>query len=386
MTGNEPERTGEPVEAHPTLSFKAGGWVIIASMLLSLALLCWGLAGVVFGERPIGNGTDILSYQFEIDNLTVARERVASSGNAREFLFTYRAPDTILGRDMIMYNEKNRRPWVVTGDRVVGVRIGDEARAYPVRCLNAHEIVQDEIDGVPIVVTYAPFADAPVVFINGEGEAFRDFRVSGLLLDSALLMFDARSENPSLWSTLFGDAISGPRVGTRLPEVAEVNLCLWKDWLARHPETTVILPDPASKKRYRKISYLRYFNDISDSLKFPVSPLPPDNRSNPLLPRLKARVIAVTAGGVRRIWPLTMMVEALGADRGTITVEQGGVPIRFLLNELPQTALVSAPDGVEITVQPRLWFAWYCSHPDSALEELVTEMPENAIIKPVTGN
>ena len=83
------------------------------------------------------------------------------------------------------------------------------------------------------------------------------------------------------------------------------------------------------------------------------------------------------------LWPLTMLVESLGAKRGTITVTQGGVPIRFRLSELPQCALVTAADGSDITVQPRLWFAWYCANPGTATRELVRELPADAVIKPL---
>jgi hypothetical protein len=33
-------------------------------------------------------------------------------------------------------------------------------------------------------------------------------------------------------------------------------------------------------------------------------------------------------------------------------------------------------------VQPRLWFAWFSTHPDSATRELVTELPAAARIEP----
>ncbi len=127
---------------------------------------------------------------------------------------------------------------------------------------------------------------------------------------------------------------------------------------------------------------MRYFNDRSDSLEFPVEPLPVTSRFDENLPPLKARVIAVTAGGVRRIWPLTMMVKALGTEEGAIEVHQGGVPIRFELSELPQAALVQAVDDSRIDIEPRLWFAWWCANPTTAAKELVRELPKNARIYP----
>lgn len=366
----------------PTLSLKAGGWVILCGCILSLALIAWALASVFMGNRPIGDGSDINTYAFDLGNLDVPVEIMAASGNARDFLDVYTQPESIPGSDILAFNQKNRRPWIVTEDRVVGIEIDGEPRAYPVRCLNAHEIIHDDVNGHRITVTYAPFADAPVVILQENGEEHHDYGVSGLLCNSSLVMYDRNAEVPSLWSPLLGRAISGPMQGTRLETLPEVNVCTWEDWLAVHPETRVILPDQANNRRYKAFSYLRYFNDRADGLKFPAAPLPEAGLAGRTIPRLKSRVVAVTAGADRRVYPLTMLVDALGPDSkaGTIELVQGGIPIRFTVRRLPQSVLVQAADGSEIAVAPMLFFAWWSTHPETVMEELVTGLPEDAVI------
>jgi hypothetical protein len=44
--------------------------------------------------------------------------------------------------------------WLRSDDRVLGMIQGDEARAYPVKILVAHEIANDVLGGVPIGATY----------------------------------------------------------------------------------------------------------------------------------------------------------------------------------------------------------------------------------------
>ena len=44
-------------------------------------------------------------------------------------------------------------PWP-GGTQVIGVTLGDEAKAYPVSFLNGRELVVDEIDKVPILVSW----------------------------------------------------------------------------------------------------------------------------------------------------------------------------------------------------------------------------------------
>ncbi len=39
-------------------------------------------------------------------------------------------------------------------EKVIAVNIGHEARAYPIRIISYHHVINDEVDGVPIVATY----------------------------------------------------------------------------------------------------------------------------------------------------------------------------------------------------------------------------------------
>ena len=84
---------GEP----PTLSFKSGGWVILAAGLISLGLISWAISGVIFGDRPIGDGSNLQSYGFTHEELEVPRGSLAASGNSRDFLQVYEDPNKILG-------------------------------------------------------------------------------------------------------------------------------------------------------------------------------------------------------------------------------------------------------------------------------------------------
>ena len=374
-----------PNIGHPTLTMRGGGWILVVSLVVSLLLIGWALSGVIIGKRPVGDGSNMDSYGYELSTLGVPEGSMAASGNARDFLKVYKDPQTIPGRDLIVYNQQNRKPWLVTRDRVIGVELNGESRAYPTRCLNAHEVILDTLGGVPITVTYAPFADAAVVLVSGKEERQIEHGVSGLLCNSALVTYEVGAENPSLFSPILGRAISGPREGEKLELVENVNVCSWRDWLELHPDTTLILPEPKSKKRYKAFSYLRYYNDFSDSLKYPVIPLPVSGLDDEVLPRLKARVVAVTAGGQRRVWPLTLLVKALlakGAEEGTIRVNQGDAELEFVVRKLPQTAHVRSVDGSPILIEPRLFFAWWAAHPDTTLKELVRALPSGSVVTP----
>jgi len=124
---------------------------------------------------------------------------------------------------------------------VVGVTRAGAARAYPLRILDWHEIVNDQFGG-PIGVSYCVLCGSAVVFERSViGPTV--FGVSGALWRDDLVMYD--DATGSLWSQLLATAIRGERTGEQLPLVA-ASLTTWGEWRGRHPDTGVLLPPPHS--------------------------------------------------------------------------------------------------------------------------------------------
>ncbi|MEO1129109.1 MAG: DUF3179 domain-containing (seleno)protein, partial [Planctomycetota bacterium] len=104
--------------------------------------------------------------------------------------------------------------WPSGDARVIAVSIGKEAVAVPLSVLNAHEIVNMTLGGVPIAATYCPLCDSASVFdrtVSGDDgkPLILEFGVSGALYNSNVLMYDR--DELGLWSQLAMKAVSGPR-------------------------------------------------------------------------------------------------------------------------------------------------------------------------------
>ena len=97
---------------------------------------------------------------------------------------------------------------------VIGLIVGAEARAYPLRILIWHEIVNDVIGGVPVAVTYSPLTNTGIVFERRVGDRVLEFGTTGKLRYSDLVMYDRTTE--SWWQQFLGEAIVGELTGTRL--------------------------------------------------------------------------------------------------------------------------------------------------------------------------
>ena len=196
-------------DGHPTLTLRGGGWVLVAMALVIGAFLLWATSGVFMAERPVGRGSDPSTYGFTLEPMLADRTYLVGSGNPRDFLVSLDRPDTIRGAEVLRWNSEHRRKLVVPTDRVAGIVVNGEARAYPLSILNAHEVVNDVVGGVPVAVTFSPLTDSLVAFDRRVGGVERTFHVSGLLLNSNLVMYDRPAGAPGSRPPTPGPRASG---------------------------------------------------------------------------------------------------------------------------------------------------------------------------------
>jgi hypothetical protein len=142
-------------------------------------------------------------------------------------------------------------------DQVLGVVIGEESRAYPIAFLSWHEIVNDTVRGLPIVVTWCPLCYSGIVYARTyQGQLFT-FGASGKLWANGLLMYDHQTD--SLWSQLTGQAITGPAPGTTLQMLAATQTS-WETWKRLHRGTLVLDPGKSPYRRdYNADPYEGYY-------------------------------------------------------------------------------------------------------------------------------
>lgn len=298
---------------------------------------------------------------FDLSRALVPVDEIIDAGFARDGLKAMNLPPIQSRAEIDSLGEKRRGKYLVGGDRVIGVAIGNAARAYPIDVLNWHEIVNDTLGGRPIAVTYSPLTDAVGVYDRNVGAETLTFGVSGKMHDSNLMLFDRRDEVPeeSLWSQLQGRALTGPMVGTELAAIPAA-YSTWGDWVRWHPKTTVIARDGALYDMYKKRPYVTYYG--SQRLRFPAQPLPPPEG----IP-LKSSVIAVPIDGGAVVLPVDDIARAAGPD-GKWRQEIGGRSYRFEYEGRPPRVTVWDADSDRLAnVRYALWFAWHAQFPDDSL-------------------
>ncbi len=270
-------------------------------------------------------------------------------------------PEVLAGRDVADINEAERGKLLVSDDRVAGLLVNGEARAWPLRLLRRHELVNDVLGGEPVVVAYAPLADLVVAASRRLADEVLELAISGLFVDSMPLYFDRQDPAvaASLWHPMTLTAVSGPRTGRRL-DLLPVQLATWAEWLEAHPDTTVLAPVAEMSRQYRRDPYHSYFG--SDLLRFPVDPLPPDDGL-----RLKDRLVIVGDGDEARAFALPRLATEVGTPAGSWSTDVAGRPLRIDFRVDPGTATVARTDGadLDLAVRHAFRFAWYATAPTS---------------------
>jgi hypothetical protein len=335
------------------LTFRSGGWVLLLGAVFTIAITAWALGGALARQRTplLGDRTNVETYGFDLTPCLVDREPLVSSGMCKDALRSLVDPPVVAGSDMEGINKRQRGKFLVSTDRIIGVTVKGASRAYPIQILNCHEVINDTLGGVPIVVTYNPPCDSAVAFERTVGGETLVFGFSGLLYNSNLLMYDRREG---------GAGESGPAAADdRQLTMIDTALVAWEDWLNMHPDTTVVDRDPKMIKRYKKTSYERYFQ--SARLRFPVDPLPPEGG-----PRAKDRVVVVSTDRSRAVYALTGIARRAGAD-GSYQATLDGAAVQFQYRAEPETVAVSAGEGAPIRAVHSFWFAWHAMHPDDEL-------------------
>jgi hypothetical protein len=123
-------------------------------------------------------------------------------------------------------------------DRVVVYEGDGDVRAYPVRYLDFHEVVNDTVDR-PVAVTWCPLCGAVVVYDRRVADRTLTFGVSGKLADDDLVLYDRETE--SEWKQSAGRAIAGPLEGTTLA-VLPASMTTLGRFRESNPEGRVLRP------------------------------------------------------------------------------------------------------------------------------------------------
>jgi len=187
--------------------------------------------------------------------------------------------------------------WLAPVEPVILLHIGDDARAYPLQVLTWHEIVNDTVGGVPVVVTFCPLCNTAIAFERTVDGRVLDFGATGRLRYSNLIMYDRPTE--TWWQQATGEAIAGEWAGTQLI-FRPASIISWADFKETYFGGQVLSRDTGFDRPYGRNPYAGY-DDVRNSPFLYRGPETPD-----VLPPV-ARVLTVDLNGEAVAYPYDVL-------------------------------------------------------------------------------
>ena len=344
--------------------FSSGLWIIVLLALTTIGLafkeIIIPLANGDF-SRTIGDGVHVASYDFNLHPLLVKRRLLVASGNSKNGLNALNRPRLLTPAQVSSINDARRDAggFIQGPDRVIGMVIDGQARAYPLPMMNWHEVCNDRLGGKAIAVIWDGFCGtAMVVNRRIHGQTLR-FGYSGLVYNGNAVIYNLQSKvaDESLWSPVAGRAIAGPAAAkgehlTPLP----CQVVTWKNWKAMYPHTTMIAGITSLYAAYRKDVYGPYDHSPAGP-RYPVLPL-----WNHRHPALKANLIVLHIKQHWRPVPFSQLF-ARQNSAGVVHLHLAGVPVVLQCFQEPQWRTVTVISPQDLPTAYGFLFAWYAQHP-----------------------
>ncbi|UVS70382.1 DUF3179 domain-containing protein [Nitrososphaera viennensis] len=230
--------------------------ILVGSIVLSVVVIASAAAAIYQQQLLSNDATAAATDDRPAAFLMVPPDKIVNGGPPRDGIPSIDNPKFVSVKDAKLEDS----------DLVLGLEINGDIRAYPLRIMVWHEVVNDHVGGVPVAVTYCPLCFTNQVFKRTVGDAVVEFGTSGKLYNSNLVMYDRTSE--SLWSQALGQGIAGKYAGVKLERVP-FDLAYWKDWKELHLQSKVLSQDTGYGRPYGSDPYGDYYT--SPDILFPVS-------------------------------------------------------------------------------------------------------------------
>lgn len=281
---------------------------------------------------------------FDLSSATLPASKILHGGPPK---------DGIPSLDNPVFLSADKADYIEPDDRILGFVYQGKARAYPIKILNWHEIVNDQIGDFPFVLTYCPLCGTGMAFEARLNEQTLRFGVSGLLYQSDVLLYDRQSH--SLWSQILGKAISGPKADQSLTQLPLIHAS-WQAWREQYPNTLVLSTDTGFLRDYTRNPYGQYSQ--SKVLYFDVEHQAP-KRYHP-----KQWVLGIKLGQQIRAYPF---VELSKSGKRVIEEQLGEQKVRIIWDEGSQSAHALDSNNQLLVTTQAYWFAWYTFYPETSI-------------------
>jgi len=235
-------------------------------------------------------------------------------------------------------------------DEVIGINFNGVKRAYPVKIMRQHIIVNDMASDTPFLITYDPMSKLGLAYLRAAMDKTLNFNTSDKVYNSNPLFRDR--ETKSYWSQFTGEAVMGRLAGVTMKKL-NVTMASWGGWKSEFPDTTVLSIKTGFDKDYSFNQYEEYYKN--NLIVYDV-----ENEDKRL--HNKTTVYGIVVNGKAKAYPHNTLTKG-GRLRDNIA--GGGVTISLNSNGIFSARL--SYNGEELNSKRLFWYAWAAFHPDTEI-------------------
>ncbi len=345
---------GEGTKRSARLTKCVGGFVLWLA-------LCWIAYAGLLANQAIGQehprfGRAWPNTDFSLRNIPLGD--VLEGGPPKDGIPAIHKPKFV--------SPQKAKPWLQSHEPVLIVSHKGVVKGYPLQILIWHEIVNDNVAGLPVLVTFCPLCNSALVFDRRVKGKALTFGVSGLLRNSDMIMWDLQTE--SWWQQITGRGIVGHYTEATLTMLPSP-ITTFAFFAEHHPKGQILSRQTGFKRPYGENPYVGY-DSLQNFLPFMLNKRP-DPRLHPV-----ERVLAVEVGKSARVYAYrTLEMHKVINDRlnkqGIALFFQPGATSALDKRSIAQSkkigsavAYVSKINGISLTFSARNGF-WYDTRTDS---------------------
>jgi len=334
-----------PAESRPPLTwYRVGIWILVLLIVgISVALFNNNSSQLAIDrEDTVAEGEEQIPralteiYDTDFSQIAVDPTLLLSGGPGKDGIPALVDPEF----------EPIAETEIAETTRGILVERNGEKKFYPYNILVWHEIVNDNIGGDDLAITFCPLCGSAVVYNRSIDGEVHEFRVSGLLYESNLVMYDTKTE--SFFSQSIGEGIAGSYTGKKL-NIEKFQLMELFTAKEDHPDAQIMTTNTGHSRNYTFYPYGNY--DFNEDLYFPVQHKDERYSGKEIFYIVPQNDLSVA-----------IRIGELG-ESGKLTDKSTGLSIAKKGSELT----VSDADGAELPGYYEMWFSWATQHPDSGV-------------------
>jgi hypothetical protein len=230
-------------------------------------------------------------------------------------------------------------------DYVIGVLLGNHARAYPWYVLANYHAINDQIDGEFVIVNLCEACNGGAAFLAKTELTTIDIRPFGIKHGT---WYGIDFQTGSYWYPFSGEAFEGPLKGTKLKRI-RAYFTTWREWIRDHPESTVVLSNDEVRDRpHGRMGHMANELTFNPDLMARLAKSP----RNPKRDQLADHVIVFGLIPKGDELPVAYEVEKLRQTPAPLQIKLGDTPILlFVQSEYQVGAYVRKFDGEELELE-----------------------------------